>query len=216
MPDSKGATIALTGAIPDVLNLRQSAQLQIGTPHLPASVLSTWAHVLSARLPADAHADGSLSATAHYPGATPGTWEGRANFEGLTLSGYRLGESPLALGDAALEMPSSPSVTLSPVELPLGGHDPALIEGSADAAGYTLHLTGLIAIPRLLALAATAPQFGEGLTDVLPRNRAAGPTRLDLTAHRSWGSAQVWTDTGNRPLPPPPPRTSRPDHHRRR
>ncbi len=219
VPDSKGATVALTGVVPDVLSLRRSAQFQIGTARLPASVLTTWAHVLSFRLPADTRADGWLAATAHFPGAAPGTWEGHASFDGLTLAGGHLGDAPLTVGDAALAMTSAPAgsaiVTLSPVDLSLGAHEPAVLEGSANAEGYTLHLAGLIAIPRLLALAATAPQFGEGLVDVLPRNRAPGPTRLDLTAHRSWGGAQVWTDTLTRPLPPPPPRSSRPAHRRR-
>ena len=220
VPDSKGATIALTGVIPDVLSLRRSAQFQIGTARLPASVLTTWAHVLSVRLPADTRADGFLAATAHYPGATPGAWEGHASLEGLTLAGGHLGDAPLPIGDAALTLASaapadSTAVTLAPLELSLGPHEPAVLEGSANAEGYTLHLAGLIAIPRLLALAATAPQFGEGLAAVLPRNRAPGPTRLDLTAHRSWGGAQVWTDTLARPLPPPPPRSSRPVRRRR-
>ena len=220
VPDSKGATIALTGTVPDVLSLRRSAQFQIGTPRLPASVLATWAHVLSVRLPPDARADGFLAATAHFPGAAPGTWEGHASFEGLTLAGGHLGDVPLAVGDAALELAAAHAgaakVTLSPVELALGGHDPAVLEGAANADGYTLHLTGLIAIPRLLALAATAPQFGEGLAEVLPKNRAPGPTRLDLTAQRTWGAAQVWTDTLSRPLPPPPPRSATPVRRRRR
>ena len=220
VPDGKGATIALTGAIPDVLNLRRSAQFQVGTPRLPASVLSTWAHMLSVRLPADSRAEGWLAATAHYPGARPGSWEGRASLEGLTLSGERLGEVPLAVADAALQLTSapdaSPVVTLAPLDLPLGGHDAAVLEGFANTDGTTLHLAGLISIPRLLALAAAAPQFGEGLAEVLPKSRAAAPTRLDLTAHRSWGGVQVWTDTLNRPLPLPPARAALPGRRRRR
>ncbi len=218
VPDSKGARIALTGSLPDLLDLRHTAQLQVGTSHLPASVLSTWAHVLSAHIPADTQATGLLSATAQFPGPQPGSWDGHATFEDLVLLGGHPGETPLTLGDISLGTVARGAVELAPAALPLGGHDPALLEGSADAQGYTLHLSGMISIPRLLALAADAPQFGEGLAAALPKNRAAGPTRLDLTAHRPWGSAQLWTDTLNHPAPPPQPRPtrrrSRLTHHR--
>lgn len=216
VPDSNGATVALTGTLPDLLDLRRSAQLEIGTPQLPASVLSTWAHVLSARVPAETRASGSLAASMLYAGDKPGSWQGHATFNDLALIGSHLGEAPLAIGDATLATttaPGPPSLVLDPVHLPLGGHDPAVLEGSADRDGITLHLAGLIAIPQLLALAAAAPQFGEGLPEVLPHNRAAGPTRLDLTAHRPWGSAQIWTDTLNRPAPPPQQRPTRKTHH---
>ena len=216
VPDSKGATVALTGALPDLLDLRRSAQLQIGTPRLPASVLTTWAHVLSTRIPADAYAAGFLSASMQYPGNQPDVWEGHATLEALSLSGGRLGETPLTVGDVSMQTESGSSVALAPLDLPLGGHDPATLEGSADAEGYNLHLAGMISIPRLLALAATAPQFGDALADVLPKNRAVGPTRLDLTAHRTWGSAQVWTDTLNHATPPMSLHPSHPSRHHHR
>ena len=218
MPDTPGAMIALTGSLPDLLDLRHTAQLQIGTPHLPASVLSDWAHMLSNHIPAETHASGSLTASLLYRGERPGTWEGHADFAGLSLAGSRLHETPLALGDASLHIvPGSghiPAVELSPLELPLGGHDPAVLDGFADASGYTLHLAGMIAIPRLLAIGATAPQFGEGLAAVLPKNRGAGPTRLDLTAHRTFGAGQVWYDTLNQ-QPAPQRRDTRPARRRR-
>jgi hypothetical protein len=202
VPDSKGAAIALTGALPDLLDLRHSAQIQIGTPHLPAAVLSTWAHILSARLPADTRATGFLAATMLYTGERPGVWQGHATFEDLTITGGPLGDLPVTVGDASLRaMPGtdSTSLELAPVDLSLGGHDPAVLDGSAGRDGYRLHLAGPIAIPRLLALAAAAPQFGEGLSEALPKNRLLGPTRLDLTAHRSWGGPQIWMDTPNHP-----------------
>ena len=218
VPDSQGATVALAGALPDLLDLRHTAQLQIGTPQLPASALSTWAHVLSARIPGDTRATGTLAGTMLYTGERPGSWQGHATITGLALLSTRLGEVPFPIGDVALSTVASTdstSLVLDPIPLNLGGHDPAILDGSANRDGTTLHLSGLIAIPRLLALAATAPQIGEGLTDILPRNRAAGPTRLDLTAHRAWGGHQVWTDnlddpgsasaTPPRPARPPPP-----------
>ena len=213
VPDSKGATIALAGALPHLLDLRRSAQLQIGTPGLPASVLSTWAHVLSARIPADTHATGTLAGTVLYTGERPGSWQGHATFRDFALLSSRLGETAFPIGDAALATVTSTdstSLVLNPVELNFGSHDPAVLDGFANRDGVTLHLTGMIAIPRLLALAAAAPQFGDGLANVLPRNRAAGPTRLDLTARRAWGGNQVWTDNLNHPVPPPLARPIRP------
>ncbi len=216
IPESKGATVALTGGVPDLLNLRRSAQFQIGTSHLPASVLATWAHVLSSRAPPDVLASGFLSASVQYPGTQPYRWDGHATFEALSLSGGHLGELPLTIGDAFLQTAPGSTVELAPIDLPLGGHDPATLEGSAAADGYNLHLAGMISIPRLLALAATAPQFGDGLAEALPKNRGAGPTRLDLTAHRAWGAAQLWTDTLNRTAPLPQQHPVRPSRRHRR
>jgi len=67
----------------------------------------------------------------------------------------------------------------------------------------------MASIVRLHALAAALPQFGDGLAEVLPTNRAAGPFRIDLTATRPWGAAQTWTDNTARPAPSKP----RPRHH---
>ncbi len=213
VPDSKGAIIALTGSLPDLLHLEQTAQLQIGTPHLPASILSDWAHVLSTHIPADTHASGFVAASLRYPGDQPGTWDGHADFTDLVLAGSSLRETPLVIGDASIHtIPSSSrtiSLVLPPVEVPLGGHDPASLDAFADSSGYTLHLAGMIALPRLLAVGAAAPQFGEGLAAVLPKDRSAGPTRFDLTAHRTFGAGQVWYETQNQP-PIPQRRNSMP------
>ena len=70
--------------------------------------------------------------------------------------------------------------------IPLGGPTPATLLGSADTTGYTLRLFGPIALARLLALGNALPPFGDGLAAILPKNRPAGPIRLDLTAHRPW------------------------------
>jgi AsmA protein len=91
----------------------------------------------------------------------------------------------------------------------LGGKDPAILEGHFDTTGYTLHLTGMASIARLHALAAALPPFGDGLAEVLPANRAAGPFRIDLTATRPWGAAQTWTDNAARPTLPHLRRASR-------
>jgi len=98
---------------------------------------------------------------------------------------------------------------LAPTTLALGGKDPATIDGHLDATGYTLHLTGMASTARLHALSTALPQFGDGLLEVLPTNRAAGPFRIDLTATRPWGAAQTWTDNTAHPAPSKP----RPRHH---
>jgi AsmA protein len=64
----------------------------------------------------------------------------------------------------------------------------------------------MASIVRLRALAAALPQFGDGLAEVLPTNRAAGPFRIDLTATRLWGAPQTWTDNTARPAAPSKPR----------
>jgi AsmA protein len=108
----------------------------------------------------------------------------------------------------------SVSFDLAPISLPLGGKQPATLEGRIDATGYTLHLAGPVQIARLLALGDAIPQLGDGLRQLLepapadarpvqPRNSSAEPTtepiHLDLTATRAWGGPQVWHQT----TPPP-------------
>jgi len=90
---------------------------------------------------------------------------------------------------------------LAPVALELGAPDPAMVDGSFDATGYTLHLTGMASTSRLLALAAALPHFGSGLAEVLPTDRAPGPYRVDLTVTRAWGGQPTWTDS-TRPVTP--------------
>ena len=57
----------------------------------------------------------------------------------------------------------------------------------------------MASIARLQALATALPQFGDGLAEVLPTNRAAGPFRIDLTATRTRGLPQSWTDNTAHP-----------------
>lgn len=69
-----------------------------------------------------------------------------------------------------------------------------MLEGRIDRSGYSLHLTGMATTARMLALGAAIPQFGDGLAEALPTNRAAGPFRVDMVANRTWGGGQVWAD----------------------
>ncbi|MBB5339945.1 AsmA family protein [Tunturiibacter gelidoferens] len=215
---SDAPIVALTGSLPDLRNPK-SADLQIGTPGLPAATLLEWLRVASARVPADISAAGALTGNLSYAPASPGTlpWRGELLLTNTSLINPHAGPTSLVSGDVALRSTTTPApktpqtkhhkptpptadgFQLEPVSLALGGKDPATLEGHLDAAGCTFHLTGMASTARLMALATALPQLGDGLAEVLPTNRAAGPYRIDLTATRPWGQPQIWTDTSPRP-----------------
>ncbi|HWZ01946.1 MAG TPA: AsmA family protein [Edaphobacter sp.] len=214
-------TLAISGAIPDIRN-PNSATIEIGTPGLPAATLLDWLHIASSRVPADITADGILTGTLSYhpDPAAPTPWRGEMLITNAGLINPRFDTTSLITGDLTVQSVTpapipdlrhpqrQPAATLSsgfqlaPIALALGGKDPAILEGHFDTAGYTLHLSGMASIARLHALGAALPQFGDGLAEVLPTNRAAGPFRIDLTATRAWGATQTWTDNAARPTPP--------------
>jgi hypothetical protein len=171
----------------------------------------------------------------HPTTASPTPWQGEMLITNASLINPRAGTASLVTGDVTLQsiappppepqrkkhplakqpstkqQPAPPpsGFQLAPTTLALGGKDPATLDGHFDTTGYTLHLTGMASIARLHALAAALPQIGDGLDEVLPTNRAAGPFRIDFTAIRPWGAAQTWTDNTAHPTPPHPRRT----HH---
>jgi hypothetical protein len=210
-------TLAISGAIPDIRNPRTVA-IEIGTPGLPAATLLDWLHVASSRVPADILAAGTLTGTLSYhpdaDNATP--WQGEMLITDASLINPSAGAISLVSGDVVLQSVSPPDPAprrgrhpaplqlpsgflLAPTALALGGKEPATLEGRFDTTGYTLHLTGMASVARLHALASALPQFGDGLAEVLPTNRAAGPFRVDLTVSRPWGSTQIWSDNATRP-----------------
>jgi hypothetical protein len=219
---SDAPILAVTGSVPDLLNPK-SANLQIGTPGLPAATLLDWLRVASARVPADISAAGALTGNLSYEptfGSLP--WKGDLLVTNASLINAHAGTTSLVTGDVALHSiaqaspkaapgkyrkptpPTTDGFQLQPVSLALGGKDPATLEGHLDAAGCTFHLTGMASTARLLALATALPQLGDGLAEVLPTNRATGPYRIDLTSTRPWGQPQTWTDTSPRaPVPRP-------------
>jgi AsmA protein len=115
------------------------------------------------------------------------------------------------------------------VSLPLGGKQPATLDGHFDAAGYSLHLAGNVLPSRLAELAKAVPQFGDGLLAYLDtlhppaatsQTAPAAPSdsaeavsasatealvHVDLTATRAWGGPQHWQETAS----PVPAHTSR-------
>ena len=110
---------------------------------------------------------------------------------------------------------SATSFDLLPISLPLGGKQPATLEGHLDASGYTLHLAGSGLLDRLLALGDAIPQLGDGIRQLLQPAAAVSPSQpqkpapeavpihIDLTATSAWGGPQTWSQTA---LPP--------SHHR--
>jgi AsmA family len=215
-------TLAISGALPDVRS-PNTAAIEIGTPGLPAATVLDWLHIATARVPADIVASGTLTGTLSYHpevgNSTP--WQGEMLITNARLINPRAGATSLVTGDVTLQSiapsipdprhkqrhplaPAPPGFELTPTSLVLGGKDPATLDGHFDPTGYTLHLTGMASTARLHALTTALPQFGDGLTEVLPTNRAAGPFHIDLTATRRWGTPQVWTDNTARPTPPHP------------
>ena len=208
VPDGDGATVAMAGSVPDTLRM-QSADVQVGVARLPASVLLQWVRVVSSHIPTGLTATGLVSASVSHAPESGRTWTGQATAPELRLAGGTLASAPLViegLGVHSAEQvedagyrwrpggTGAPAFVLGPVSIPMGGKEPAVLEGSADGAGYSLHLSGMVVLSRLVAAGAAVPQLGDGLGAVLPTNRTAGAVRVDLTSHRAWGGEQVWTD----------------------
>lgn len=114
---------------------------------------------------------------------------------------------------------------LEPIDLPLGGEHAATLAGHLDDTGYTLHLTGSVVLDRLFILGDAIPQFGDGLKKLLtkedppasqhgpsgtasptenaaslghgepPKAESPVPVSINVSATRTWGGAQVWTQT---------------------
>lgn len=206
--------LAVLGSVPDVRRM-ELATVEVGSPGVPAGTLLDWLRIASTRMPPDLTAVGTMSASFTYDHG----WTGRMAGTGLGLSSSRTGLGVLTLGEVGLQSVAAVNgsgkrghmveaipaggFVLAPVLLALGDGPPALLEGRFDGAGYTLHLTGMAEFSKLLALGAAVPQFGDGLAEALPEDRGKGPTRVDLTATRSWGGGQVWREGGLRVVAKP-------------
>jgi AsmA protein len=235
--ESDKGSIALTASLPNIRR-PDSLEVEVGAQALPNQRVIDWLQATSSRVPADVAAEGTLAGQFTYqPQSSNAGWDGKLLITGLSLKSQHAGLQPLTIGDLALQSgspqpdsaqsgslqltslhvnsrhskpaPSTHTFLLEPTTLDLGGEDPATLDGTFDRSGYTLHLTGMIVLSRLTALGNTIPQLGDGLKEVLPTNRAAGPVRLDLTATRPWGGPQTWQDNTLHPAPTHP-------HHRTR
>ena len=222
-------TLALSSSFLEVRNPANST-VEIATPGLPAATLLDWLRIASSRIPAEVTASGILTGAVSYHPNAPNPWQGQLQLTNASLinphSGSRSGPdplrtAPLLTGDVTLQSLTAPppdprhklhrvstptptGFELSPTSLDLGGKDPATLEGHIDSTGYTLHLIGMASIARLQAFASAIPQLGDGLAEVLPTNRAAGPFRIDLTCTHTWGTPQTWTDNTTQPTKPKP------------
>lgn len=224
VPDSEGATLALAASIPHATD-GSSAQMELGIPRLPAAVLLNWLRVATSRIPPSLSATGVLSGSISHAADGQPRWLVQATMPELQIAGGSLDAAPLVLDDVLLHSPGNPgrgraapisnvpAFLLSPVALPLGGREPAILEGSIDRNGYTLHLTGMVLPIRLSALGTALPQFGDGLATVLATTRTSAPIRVDLSAYRHWDGGQVWVDNLSHPGPPPS-RLARSNSHR--
>ena len=218
--------LAVSGVLPNIRHPK-TASIEIGTPGLPAATLLDWLHIASSRVPVDVLAAGTLTGTFSYhpESGNPIPWEGEMRITNASLINPRAGDTSLVAGDVMLQSATQPppdphhprrppvpilsGFQLAPISLDLGGRDTATLDGHFDHTGYTLHLTGMASLARLHALATALPQLGDGLAEVLPTNRAAGPFRIDLTANRLWGATQTWTDNTLRPASAHPKRGRR-------
>ncbi len=221
-PAGSSATPTLTVAatLADVRN-PLSTTADISTPGIPAQTILDWAQIASSRFPQATTASGTITGNLQYrPGlASESSWTGIIHVSDLALHNPSLGSAPLLLGTTTLESPaatppalarnrrqphaaSSPAGStflLTPISLPLGGKDPATLDGRIDSSGYSLHLSGMVVFSRLQALGAALPQLGDGLNNVAPSNPTSSPVRIDISAVRPWGGPQTWQEASARP-----------------
>jgi AsmA protein len=146
---------------------------------------------------AQPHEDSALSTLSALEKAAAAAAEGRSTTSTATLLSQdlhlRSANAPLHPRSQAGGTSRTTSFVLEPVPLQLGGHDPAMIEGTFTVSGYSLHLTGNVTTPRLEALAGAVPPLGEGLMKALPENHPVNaPFHIDLTATKHWHSPQTW------------------------
>jgi hypothetical protein len=208
-------TLALTSASLDIRNPAGTA-FEIATPGLPASALLDWLRIASPRVPADITATGTLTGAISYHPNSTNSWQGQLQLTNTSLINPHPSPASLLTGDITLQSIVAPTpdprhglrrasppipggFELSPTTVDLGGKEPATLYGHLDTTGYTLHLTGMASLSRLNALATAIPQLGDGLIEVLPTNRAAGPFRIDLTCTHPWGETQTWIENTAQP-----------------
>jgi AsmA protein len=239
---SDPSLLVLTADLPDVQR-PSSATVNVNLASVPAETFFDWLHVATPHAPSGTGTltgTLSLNSSPRPAGSTesdqrrpqPG-WSGQLEFASSSIEIDHLSHRSVQLGDVVLRTPPSPaspntrsptppaasaapdSFDLMPISLPLGGKQPATLEGHVDDSGYTFHLTGIVVCANLLELANAVPQFGDGLEQVLdkiaatiPDTSLAGkskpgsdhvlssvPIHVDLTATRNWGSGQIWSET---------------------
>jgi AsmA protein len=187
-PGSSDPTlVALSAALPDI-RTPASAHATLTLPGLPTATALDWLSVATPRPPTGILPLGIITGSLAYHAESPSAprvpqplqraWSGEFSLSGASLRIAGLGARPIPLDDITLRSTAAPtppphshqpaaappsSFDLLPIALPLGGRQPATLEGHFDANGYTLHLTGTGIPARLLALGDAIPQLGDGL-----------------------------------------------------
>lgn len=190
--DSSGpSNVILTADVPDV-HLPRSATATVTIPALPAATFYGWLSVATPHAPTGLSGNGTLTGAITWNPAYAKSpvdpadprkklrepqpeWSGELELSNESLQSPALGPNSIPLGVIRLQSAPGESdhyVTqsgfdLQPVSIPLGGKQPATLEGRFDATGYKLHLEGTVVMANLLELGKAIPQFGDGLLDVL-------------------------------------------------
>ncbi len=257
------STLILTGSLPDVSN-PDSGSAHLTIPGVPVATLLDWLQVATPHPPTGLQPAGILTADLNWgsaaqpAAATHPTWTGELELANGAVRIGSAGQTSIPLNDVILR--STPAIAppvrsrhgrtaapspaiapdsfdLLPLQLALGGKDPAILEGHLDDTGYSLHLSGSAVAGRVLDLGHAVPQLGDGLDGCLPHPAAAPdtseshptsragshpnaaapesnptnansePIRVDFASTRTWGGPQSWCAAHS--SAPPHPRISR-------
>lgn len=220
---SEPPIVALTGAVPDVRRI-ETARLQVGTSGVPASTVLSWLRVLSPGISEDISASGNLAGSLFYDGPGARHWDGQFTLRDAGLKTSSMASGSLITGDLQLRLVPATAgaqpagLVLGPASIMLGGHDPATLEGRFDSKGYSLHLAGAATQERLKEFAAAIAPLGTGLIDspeISPAEdgppaqattgkapeRAAPPSRVDMTSAASWSDPHEWRQAASHQTP---------------
>jgi hypothetical protein len=207
---SDSALAILAANVPDI-RTPATATANLTLPALPTSTLLDWLRAATPRPPEGVQATGNIAGNLAY-GDPAHAFAGELVLSGARFNMPGLGPEPLDPGEIVLRPAPAEdpgAFVLLPVALPLGGKEPAQLQGQFDRHGYTLHLTGPVLIARLIALGDAIPQLGDGLRVCLqygaePATTGAEAVQVDLTASRVWGGPQVWAQAAVHPMPTKP------------
>jgi len=193
LDNPNAAGVLLRGDLP---RLSQPANAELSVHDVSAAILLDVLRLESARVSPELSVSGAISA--RLSGLPAGS--GRVAIDAARLA-IGAGKS-LVDGDVGGEF-GHEQLTLQPVEIDLGGPQPALLFGHIDRTGYGLRLSGSVLRTRLLQLAKALPQFGDGLEEALPAvpegETVEVPIRVDLVSNRSWSGGQTWSAETSRP-----------------
>jgi AsmA protein len=189
-PRSASATLTLPARPADTL----FDWLSVATPHPPTVLEGAGSLTGTLNWGAPTVAPAQSQPTANQPNPAQPALYGQLELSGTSIATDPDSNRSIPLGDVLLRSTPSPaapparsrhsrtplalppvpnSFDLLPVMIPLGGKQPATLEGHFDSSGYSLHLTGNVLYARLLELAKAVPQFGDGLRDFLKTETAS-------------------------------------------